>query len=71
MCTMAVVGYIVIFSALVTVTWLGLRWTRLRPGQRRTTRFENPGDLRAPNEQFKRMDLPSYGGDATQSWWEE
>jgi hypothetical protein len=39
----AIVGYVVIFGALIALAVLGLRWTRLRPGERRETVDDNPG----------------------------
>jgi hypothetical protein len=67
----AVVGYVVIFGILAVVTVLGLRWTRLRPGERRSTVYENPGALDPPNKVAKRIDLPTFDGDPAQSWWQD
>jgi hypothetical protein len=39
------------------MTMLGLRWTRLRPGERRKTVFDNPG-VSSMREVWKRIDLP-------------
>jgi hypothetical protein len=36
---------------------LGLRWTRLRPGERRKTVFDSPG-VSSMREVRKRIDLP-------------
>jgi hypothetical protein len=46
---MAVVGYVVIIGGLVAVVVLGLRWTRLRPGERRKTQYDySPDDISTP-----------------------
>lgn len=57
---MAVVGYVVIIGGLVAVSVLGLRWTRLRPGEHRKTQFENPG-VTSLREAWKRIDIPPGG----------
>ena len=60
---MAVVGYLVIIGGIVTMGVLGFRWTRLRPGERRKTVFDNPG-VSSLREARKRIDLPgSVPGD--------
>jgi hypothetical protein len=57
---MAVVGYVVIIGGLVAVSVLGLRWTRLRPGERRKTQFDNRG-VDGLREAWKRIDIPPGG----------
>jgi hypothetical protein len=57
----AVVGYVVIIGALIVVTVLGLRWTRLRPGERRKTQFDYP-DVGGLRRAWKRTDNPGGGG---------
>jgi hypothetical protein len=39
-------------------------------GRRHTTVFENPG-MKDPHELRTRLDLPVYGGDPVQLWWED
>ena len=50
-------GYAVIIGGIAAMAVLGFRWTRLRPGERRKTAFDNPG-VPSLRDAWKRIDLP-------------